>query len=965
MKRTLKSIIAASVLAICLTGCEKEIFSSFSEIKFKAGTVSDPQTKTEYGKRVGSVQMVDWRAGDLVRITSAQAAQDTMSGTIHYADYVVQSDGTQDGSSARSVSRISAQNRGLHWGSKDSTHIFYSVYPSPGTRGKSSDALDEYGAMRGNIPATQAPLSVSSSAPYVAGPDMIHQYMVAKRTVPVGTQTIGENEVFLYYTPITTAIEFEVTNGMTDTLAISSIDLISASHNLSGTFTCSLKGLNESGGTYPTVTASSGASNTASVSFGSLKLADNQKLTFTIFLLPEDNLNDLTFRINKTDGKYIQAALKSDDSGNPFITFARCKKHFVKGLFVNEGATWTLCFAPGVSSWIENEGDDRTLDDPAATGNPNLVSWDEGSDDELNLKKPVEYLFKLEKDADATKIFSDPSQTSSYSIPVISEKTDVGVTDEDHGWKIKSYKAGSGSPVSVTGDTFTIDGLTVAKNGRNLKVTDKRTLIDKASHDYWAGNNGNWSPAAKTTTVDLSKYDFEADQTRTTMRTANCYVIRHAGTYRIPLVYGNAIDEVAVSGGTNSAAYAGVSGGLNPFVNSRNKAINDPFIENHTYDGNAIASNHKTDLVATSASVVWQDEAAVISNVSIYTPSTGQKNAGSYNKSNVRYIEFTVNSSNIRQNNAVIAVYGRDKDGKNEAAILWSWHIWITNDPGLLTGSIPVTNATSKTYNFFPLPCLGWIEPPYYEVKDDVVVTLQQEESDETLTVTIKRPTYHYPGNGTYYQYGRKDPMPRKDALVGGSESTITRTNVASTSGVIIGVSIWHPQTFYWSSNGDFGNWSQTKYYNLWTGKYNSSGTSVDNNSTTMIKTVYDPCPVGYKVPASKAFTAFATLPSTPMTELNGFTFQAGDRTIFFPACGMRTYKTTDFGISGGATYNGGDVARVGLNAYYVTAISSDTSADFDDEAYKVFTFGFNKNSITTENKNARANGMSVRPVKE
>lgn len=56
---------------------------------------------------------------------------------------------------------------------------------------------------------------------------MTNQYMVARKTVAAGTQEIGEEEVFLNFTPIITAIEFEITNKMTGALAISSIELIS------------------------------------------------------------------------------------------------------------------------------------------------------------------------------------------------------------------------------------------------------------------------------------------------------------------------------------------------------------------------------------------------------------------------------------------------------------------------------------------------------------------------------------------------------------------------------------------------------------------------------------------------------------------------------------------------------------------------------------------------------------------
>ena len=100
------------------------------------------------------------------------------------------------------------------------------------------------------------------------------------------------------------------------------------------------------------------------------------------------------------------------------------------------------------------------------------------------------------------------------------------------------------------------------------------------------------------------------------------------------------------------------------------------------------------------------------------------------------------------------------------------------------------------------------------------------------------------------------------------------------------------------------------QYYNLW---------SMDNDNTTVpnddvvIKSVYDPSPVGYSLPASNAFTGFTTTgqnvgdwpnPITPEDKAklnvkgdldNGWYFytkpnkQGG--TVFFPTCGHRSHN--------------------------------------------------------------------------
>ena len=88
-------------------------------------------------------------------------------------------------------------------------------------------------------------------------------------------------------------------------------------------------------------------------------------------------------------------------------------------------------------------------------------------------------------------------------------------------------------------------------------------------------------------------------------------------------------------------------------------------------------------------------------------------------------------------------------------------------------------------------------------------------------------------------------------------------------------------------------NSADNTYYNLWDSSHNgTTGTSV--------KSVYDPCPVGFKVPDADAFTGFTTKvysdrPS-PSSEVKGnwnasdygWNFTPNGKSIFFPALGWR-----------------------------------------------------------------------------
>ena len=99
------------------------------------------------------------------------------------------------------------------------------------------------------------------------------------------------------------------------------------------------------------------------------------------------------------------------------------------------------------------------------------------------------------------------------------------------------------------------------------------------------------------------------------------------------------------------------------------------------------------------------------------------------------------------------------------------------------------------------------------------------------------------------------------------------------------------------------------QYYNLWS----TDNDRTDANDEVVIKSVYDPSPVGYSLPASNAFTGFTTTgqnvgdwpnPITPEDKAklnvkgdldNGWYFytkpnkQGG--TVFFPTCGHRSHN--------------------------------------------------------------------------
>ena len=93
--------------------------------------------------------------------------------------------------------------------------------------------------------------------------------------------------------------------------------------------------------------------------------------------------------------------------------------------------------------------------------------------------------------------------------------------------------------------------------------------------------------------------------------------------------------------------------------------------------------------------------------------------------------------------------------------------------------------------------------------------------------------------NAFYYQYGRKDPFPGFDNPADAVTKPLFGTGFStSPGGVDLEESILNPTVFYTSTE----NWSSNLSTSLWNIKID----------TVYYKTIYDPCPIGYNLPAMK-----------------------------------------------------------------------------------------------------------------
>lgn len=256
-------------------------------------------------------------------------------------------------------------------------------------------------------------------------------------------------------------------------------------------------------------------------------------------------------------------------------------------------------------------------------------------------------------------------------------------------------------------------------------------------------------------------------------------------------------------------------------------------------------------------------------------------------------------------------------------------------------------------------------------VKIEQVVGQAGHKESSVITIQQLPARYNYiHGSNTHYQWGRKDAFPGFLDIKPGqggfeNENDVPEGTFVRKGGNKMSIEngIQHPNTYY--TDGD--SWKLTIpkggyfCYNLWS----MNNTETGFNDNTVVKTIYDPCPVGFKMPASNAFTGFSKVGENVEnyesingernlhsggTWLFGWAFynkiNNPDATIFFPISGYRWSMDGD--------YNNGYPS-----GFFNTAIPY-SNDPLNQRCY----FGFDKDKAFVKmDKNPNAYGYAVRPV--
>lgn len=439
---------------------------------------------------------------------------------------------------------------------------------------------------------------------------------------------------------------------------------------------------------------------------------------------------------------------------------------------------------------------------------------------------------------------TDPSRAANYdetqsqAYGITSYREDPATHQQQAvAWKVVGYDADGDGTFSMSEKPAWLTSLSKTEGDGGTAADQGTATLTKDITDLLAKRNKALKDAIALGSSS-APYDLSTKGGSVNRSTANSYVISAPGHYRIPLVYGNAIEN----GNNNPSSYQTSNTGtyiLSNFQDHAGHAIDDPWIEK-THGG----ANASVD----GAEVVWADAADLVHSPSIV------------HDGGEGFLDFEVKASDIQSGNAVVAV---TKGSGASKTVLWSWHLWFAPKDAL--DKIKVTNHQNKDY-YFTKETLGW-KPTLWSgstyssariVKVKVEQTVANNGAKAYTVINItQNPGGVRKGATTLYQFGRKDAFPGVAKADLASNSHFTE-NAGDNMSIENGIQ--HPDLYYtWGSNWE-NNYS---YNNLWS----ADNTARGFNDNSVVKTVYDPCPVGFKMPASNAFTGFTTTGQNSSTQ--------------------------------------------------------------------------------------------------
>ena len=868
-----------------------------------------PETKTTYGSVSGSTKILTWAEGDRISIYAPNeynfygAAFDNQIPAVSYTIGGQSLSGTV--STATGVTAVTAA-LALQWGTATgaSSHKFYGMYPDPSAYDADTAPANTpytYEDFRNQNTRSRyftCYLPEEQGAVVTDTYNFSNDMRYAYMTAYAGVERNAA--VTLNFVPRYSVFEVSIGNAYVgEDFRVSAVELVASAQRLSGPYSVNIET-----GAYTIAAASGDADRTVSKTFATpLTVPNGTSLKITFFTCPvavagsdEDNLT-LKLTMEGGDEWYLPLKYSSD----AWLSFQAGKYYAI-----NCGA------APDPFVYeVTTDAQELTIDTQgtSSTGTLTLTSTKNKAGVITAAPWKVQYSTDGGTWSDNSSVFT--GQLSSLSV---------------------SPSSGSGS---TSGETITVSmpGGTVQSTTGTVPATFRPAL-------------GNTSSTAR----DLSYYNGVTDEAEESQETANSYIIRAQGWYKFPLAYGNSLK----GGSANSPAFTNQTTTSNSsYMGTNTSNSEQPFVDG---TGTSITAENYTISNASSVYIVWQDcTADVITDLSI----------------NDGYVVFQVTDA-IQPCNVVMGVKN------NTNVTIWSWHIWMVSDElGLTTKTVTTHSVYGGKDRNMLTANLGELPPTSatvnsYPAQTAYIRFVSTVNQSVLRQVTLIRPAYssgytNPQGGGIcpHYQWGRKDPM--LTPSVSGGDRTYNGTTAGSSykgaaefvkntaAGKNITYAAAHPNEFLlYNSSYNYNWYAHATWYNMW----DTAQTGTDDNSSPK-KSVYDPCPRGYRVAGKYDFTGFTTTGGA-CTDQNQFNIIAGSgfsKGWFFKCKSSEDSEGIFFPASGYRSSSNGSIYSVGSNGYYWSSSSGDAG-------YGSY-LRFDSGSVYPLYYNDRAYGFAVRPAQE
>lgn len=441
----------------------------------------------------------------------------------------------------------------------------------------------------------------------------------------------------------------------------------------------------------------------------------------------------------------------------------------------------------------------------------NISQWEAGKHYTYTLSSSSinwTYVFELGQNS---IILENGNQNGEVNLISYRYRTGNPQKKEEWPWKAEGGTANDATSTSVLNAGDWIEQLnkngTGSISGETWKISVKpnRLINTDFDGDKILRNNPVRGTAESPWDLSTHKYGETSIETTISQSTANCYVVNSAGIYCFPAVYGN-----------------GYNGG-----NINTKALNKY---------SSITNGQPTISNVNDAILLWQDGLGLISDV-IYNKTT-------------KNIEFSIDRNHIQQGNAVIAVRNANQE------ILWSWHIWVyEKDLWKDTIELEDFDNSSVHYNLMNNN-LGRCDAKtvYYDQREGNITFIQDGTGTKVnLSVILHEFNVETTDiNSTLYQWGRKDPF----------------TSVVNISKLISKEEAAKYKTLYpkggeylikdaWTQKSKSMKESICNPHELYKDNNNSWMSSIISDAWSATKTIFDPCPMGFRVPEHEVFKIF------------------------------------------------------------------------------------------------------------